>query len=163
MTNRAKGTGQVRVGIISDTHGLLRPEALALLEGCDHIIHGGDIGNPDILAALSALAPLTVVRGNNDREAWAKDIPASARLTIGGMEIYVVHDVADAKSDPRAVGAQIIVSGHSHKPSVVERNDVLYLNPGSAGRRRFKLPISLAEILIGNGKASARILDITPS
>lgn len=162
MKNDTTGARPVRIGVISDTHGLLRPEALALLQDCDHIIHGGDIGNPEILESLSAISALTVVRGNNDRQEWARGIPASERLDIGGVAIFVVHDIADAKSDPLAQGAQVIISGHSHKPSVAERGPVLYLNPGSAGRRRFKLPVSLAELTVANGRVSARILDITP-
>lgn len=149
-----------RLGLISDTHGLLRPEAITLLQGCDHIVHGGDIGKPEILDALAAIAPLTVVRGNNDRQVWARDIPASARLSIDGVDIYVVHDLADARNDTRAVGAKVIISGHSHKPSVIWKSDVLYVNPGSAGPRRFKLPISVAELAIIDGVPSARLLDL---
>jgi putative phosphoesterase len=152
-----------RIGLISDTHGLLRQEALALLQGCDHIVHGGDIGNPDILTALAAIAPLTVVRGNNDRQEWASHLPETALLTVDGVTIFAVHDIAQARGDPAAVAAQVIVTGHSHQPAVVESNGVLYVNPGSAGPRRFKLPISVAELLVEDGAAAARILEITPS
>ena len=162
MINDTNNAGTGRVGVISDTHGLLRPEALDRLHGCDHIIHGGDIGNAGILTALAGIAPLTVVRGNNDRQDWTQAIPASARLTIAGVGIFVVHDISDARSDPLADGARVVITGHSHKPSVADRDQVLYLNPGSAGPRRFKLPISLAELHIANGEVSARIFDLTP-
>lgn len=160
MKKVTKPGGTVKIGVISDTHGLLRPEALALLQGADHIIHGGDIGKPEILEALRAIAPLTVVRGNNDRQDWANDVPESARLTVGGVEIFAVHDIADDKG--RSEGARVVISGHSHKPTSAERDGKLFLNPGSAGPRRFKLPISVAELLISDGDVSARILEITP-
>lgn len=150
-----------RIGLISDTHGLLRAEALVLLRGCDHIVHGGDIGKAEILDALAAIAPLTVVRGNNDRQDWARDIPASVRFNVDGVDIYLVHDLADARNDTLAAGAKVIISGHSHKPSVAWQGDVLYVNPGSAGPRRFKLPISLAELAIVDGVPSARVLDLS--
>ena len=160
MKRDTKPADTVRIGVISDTHGLLRPEALALLAGSDHIIHGGDIGKPDILVALRAIAPLTVVRGNNDRQDWGRDVPESARLTFGGIDIFVVHDIADDKG--RSDGARVAISGHSHKPTIVERDGKMFLNPGSAGPRRFKLPISVAELLISDGNVSARIIEITP-
>lgn len=147
----------VRVGLIADTHGLLRPEALGFLAGSDHIVHGGDIGNPGILERLAELAPLTVVRGNNDREAWARGIPASARLAFGGVSLYVIHDLKEIDIDPAAAGVRVVVSGHSHRPSQGERGGVLYVNPGSAGRRRFSLPISAAELVIEGGRVEARI------
>lgn len=153
----------LRIGLISDTHGLLRPEALALLQGSDHIVHAGDIGKHEILAALASVAPLTVVRGNNDRQEWARDIPHGARLAIGGVDIYVVHDIADSRTDPAAVGARVIVSGHSHKPLAVERDGVLFINPGSAGPRRFSLPISVGELLISAGSVTGRIREISLS
>ena len=160
MKKDTKPGGAVKIGVISDTHGLLRPEALALMQGCDHIVHVGDIGNPEILEALRAIAPLTVVRGNNDRQDWACDVPESARLTLGGVEIFAVHDIADDKG--RSDGASVVITGHSHKPSIAEREGKLFLNPGSAGPRRFKLPISVAELVIRDGDVSARILEITP-
>jgi putative phosphoesterase len=156
----------VRIGLISDTHGLLRPEALDFLAGSDHIVHGGDIGGPDILERLGAIAPLTVVRGNNDTATWAKSIPVIARLAIGGVEIVVIHDVKDLHKelamDPAAAGVRVVVSGHSHKPSCVERGGVLYVNPGSAGRRRFTLPIAAGELLIRDGQVEARLRTLTP-
>lgn len=153
----------MRIGLISDTHGLLRPEALELLRGSDHIIHGGDIGAPAILETLAAIAPLTVVRGNNDRQDWASQVPDNAVLRVEGVSIFTVHDIADARGNPAAVAAQVIVTGHSHKPLVEERNGVLYVNPGSAGPRRFKLPVSVAELLVKDGACEARILDIPPT
>lgn len=137
-----------RVGLISDTHGLLRPQALEVLRGSDHIIHAGDITGPEILAPLAALAPLTVVRGNNDRGAWAAAIPATALLRLGAVSVYVIHDLNELDIDPRREGVRVVVSGHSHKPAVRERDGVLYVNPGSAGRRRFSLPISVAELRV---------------
>lgn len=160
MKKDTKPPNTVKIGVISDTHGLMRPEALALLEGCDHIIHGGDIGMPEILDVLRGIAPLTVVRGNNDRQEWARDIPESASLVIADIDIFAVHDIADEQG--RSEGARVVISGHSHKPTMVERDGKLFLNPGSAGPRRFKLPISVAELLISNGKLSARIIEITP-
>ena len=154
----SRPNGGLRVGLISDTHGLLRPEALDFLVGCDHIIHGGDIGGPEILERLGAIAPLTVVRGNNDSAAWARSIPETARLALGGVDVFVIHDLKQLATDPgaaaQAAGARVIVSGHSHKPSRSERGGVLYVNPGSAGRRRFSLPITAGELLIGS-KAGA--------
>ena len=150
----------MRIGLISDTHGLLRPEALAFLAGSDHIVHGGDIGDPGILARLAAIAPLTVVRGNNDGAAWAREIPLSARLEAGGVTLYVLHDLNELDLDPAAAGVRVVVSGHSHKPACVERGGVLYVNPGSAGRRRFSLPIAAAELLIDGGRVAARLVTL---
>jgi putative phosphoesterase len=153
----------VRVGLISDTHGLLRPEALDFLAGCDHIVHGGDIGNAAILERLADIAPLTTVRGNNDREDWARSIPVSAQLTIGGVVLHAIHDIKELDIDPAAVGVRVVVSGHSHRPSCSERNGVLYVNPGSAGRRRFSLPISAAELIIDGNTVRPRIVTLVES
>ena len=150
----------VRVGLISDTHGLLRPEALDFLAGCDHIVHGGDIGNPGILERLAELAPLTVVRGNNDRDAWARGIPVTALIQFGSVSLYAIHDLKDIDIDPAARGVRVVVSGHSHRPSRVERGGALYINPGSAGRRRFSLPISAAELLIEGDSVRSRIVTL---
>jgi putative phosphoesterase len=147
----------MRIGLISDTHGLLRPEALDYLAGSDHIVHGGDIGNPDILERLAAIAPLTVVRGNNDTAAWADAIPETARLALGGVSLYVIHDLKELGIDPAAAGVRVVVSGHSHKPACVERGGVLYVNPGSAGRRRFSLPIAAGELLVDGGRVSVNL------
>ena len=150
----------VRVGLISDTHGLLRPEALDFLAGCDHIVHGGDIGNAAILERLAEIAPLTVVRGNNDREAWARPIPVSVTLRIAGVALHAIHDLKELDVDPVAAGVRVVISGHSHKPACAERGGVLYINPGSAGRRRFSLPISAAELIIENGSVRPRIVTL---
>lgn len=150
----------MRVGLISDTHGLLRPEALGFLAGCDHIVHGGDIGKPEILDRLTGIAPLTVVRGNNDRDAWAADIPPTAMLRFGEVALYAIHDLKELDIDPAAAGVRVVVSGHSHKPACAERGGVLYINPGSAGRRRFSLPISCAELIIEGGKIAPRIVTL---
>lgn len=150
----------MRIGLISDTHGLLRPEALAFLAGSDHIVHGGDIGNPEILERLAAIAPLTVVRGNNDTAAWAGTIPATARLAVDGVSILVIHDLKELAGDPAADGVRVVVSGHSHKPACVERGGVLYVNPGSAGRRRFTLPIAAGELLVEDGRVEARLVTL---
>lgn len=150
----------LRICLISDTHGLLRPEALAFLQGSDFIVHGGDIGNAGILQALAAIAPLTVVRGNNDREPWAEGIAETELVTFGGVQLYAIHDLARLDIDPRAAGVRVVVSGHSHKPKIEERDGVLYVNPGSAGPRRFKLPIAVAELLIDGDAVSARIVEL---
>jgi hypothetical protein len=149
----------MRIGLISDTHGLLRPEALDFLAGSDHIVHGGDIGGPDILERLAAIAPLTVVRGNNDTAPWARAIPETVRVDFGAVALYVIHDLKQLDIDPRAAGVRVVVSGHSHRPACFEREGVLYVNPGSAGRRRFSLPIAAAELRIdGDGDGVAATL-----
>ncbi len=130
------------LGLISDTHGLLRPKAVAALEGVDRIIHAGDIGAPEILALLRALAPLTAVKGNIDTQPWAMDLPETATLHAAGTRIHVIHDVKQLAG----TGFDVVVSGHSHKPRREERNGVLYINPGSAGPRRFKLPVTVARL-----------------
>ena len=151
---------RLRIGLISDTHGLLRPEALGFLAGCDHIVHGGDIGNAAILERLAELAPLTVVRGNNDRDAWARGIPVTARLDFGQVALYAIHDIKELDIDPAAAGVRVVVSGHSHRPSRTERGGVLYINPGSAGRRRFSLPVSAAELIIDGDSVRPRIVTL---
>ena len=150
----------MRVGLISDTHGLLRPEALDFLTGSDHIVHGGDIGNPEILVRLAAIAPLTVVRGNNDTAPWARAIPATARVDFGTVALYAIHDLKALDIDPRAAGVRVVVSGHSHKPACSERDGVLYVNPGSAGRRRFSLPIAAAELVIEGDAVAVKLVTL---
>lgn len=150
---RAKGR---RIGLISDTHGLLRPEALNFLRGSDHIIHGGDIGDPAILEALGAIAPIIAVRGNNDHGAWARQLGESRTLKVHRVSICVVHDLQDLK--PRR--CRVVVSGHSHKPKIEERDGVLYVNPGSAGPRRFKLPVAVGELRICGASVRARIKEL---
>jgi putative phosphoesterase len=136
----------MKLGLISDTHGLLRPEALDALRGSDLIIHAGDVGDPGILASLEALAPLVAIRGNVDTAAWASKLPPTAVAEAAGTLIYVIHNVHDLDLDPTAAGFRMVVSGHSHQPGSVERAGILYVNPGSAGPRRFKLPITVARI-----------------
>jgi uncharacterized protein len=149
-----------RIGLISDTHGLLRPEALAFLQGCEHIVHGGDIGDAAILEALAAIAPLTAVRGNNDRAAWAEAVPETALVELGGVRLYAIHDLAQLDIDPVAAGVRVVVSGHSHRPLAEVRDGVLYVNPGSAGPRRFRLPISAAELQIDDGAVRPRVVEL---
>ena len=152
----------MRVGLISDTHGLLRPQALAALAGCEHIIHAGDIGDAGILDALREVAPLTAVRGNNDGGPWAAAIPEAQLIQLGSARVYVLHDVALLDIDPVASGVHAIVAGHSHKPRAERRDGVLYVNPGSAGPRRFTLPISVGYLMIGEGtvEATLRTLEV---
>ena len=147
----------MRIGLISDTHGLLRPEALDFLAGSDHIVHAGDVGDPAILDALAAIAPITAIRGNVDTDAWAARLPETTRVAIGDVTMYVLHDLAALDMKPHAHGIRVVVYGHSHKPSVTERDGVLYVNPGSAGPRRFRLPITAAELLVDGNSVSARI------
>lgn len=150
----------LRVGVISDTHGLLRPQALAALAGSDFIVHAGDIGTPDIVDALGAVAPLTIVRGNNDRAAWADAIPATAELQAGGIRIHVLHDLHELAVDPVSAGFGVVVSGHSHRPAITRRDGVLFVNPGSAGPRRFRLPIAVATLRIAGGAIDARLVEL---
>ncbi len=149
-----------RIGLISDTHGLLRPQACEFLQGCDHIVHGGDIGSPEILQALRSIAPVTAVRGNNDRGPWAEALPETVLVQLAGAWLYVLHDLARLDIDPPAAGVHVVVSGHSHKPADERRDGVLYINPGSAGPRRFKLPIALGELVVSSGSMTHRIVHI---
>ena len=151
----------LRIGLISDTHGLLRPEAVVFLRGCDHIIHGGDIGSADILTELAKLAPTTAVRGNNDRDTWAESLRETERIQFGEVGIYAIHDLAQLDIEPAAAGIRVVISGHSHKPRVEERDGVLFVNPGSAGWRRFKLPISAGELILAGNSVSARTVELT--
>ena len=150
----------VRVGLIADTHGLLRPEAVAFLAGCDHIVHAGDVGDPQILDALAAIAPLTAIRGNVDTAAWAGRLPDTDLVTVGETAIYVLHDLKALDIDPRTAQVRVVVSGHSHEPVVTERHGVLYVNPGSAGPRRFRLPITAAELFVTGDSVTARICEL---
>jgi putative phosphoesterase len=149
-----------RVGLISDTHGLLRPEALAALKGSELIIHAGDIGKPEVLASLKSIAPVLAIRGNNDRESWAKKIPDILHLQINGACLFVIHNVNDLEVDPAAEGFNAVISGHSHKPGITNSDGVLFLNPGSAGPRRFKLPVALARLRIKDEKVNAKIVEL---
>ncbi len=152
-----------RIGIISDTHGLLRPEAVAFLRGSDFIVHAGDIGDAAVLGELSAVAPVTAVRGNNDNGPWAQTIAETEVLKVGAVSIYLLHDLAQLDLDPAAAGYQVVVCGHSHKPSMERRGGVLYLNPGSAGPRRFKLPVALAELKVAGAAVEGRLVELAIS
>jgi len=146
-------------GIISDTHGLLRPEALKALQGVDRILHGGDVGNAEVLEALREIAPVVAVRGNNDNGSWADDLPQWEVAELEGVFVYMIHNLQEMDISPSG-SFQVVVSGHSHKPSVEERRGVLYVNPGSAGPRRFSLPISIALLRVTGDQASAEIVEL---
>lgn len=145
------------IGIISDTHGLLRPEACRRLAGVDHIIHAGDIGGPDVISGLCELAPTTAIRGNVDRGEWADGHPYTEWLTLGGRSLYVLHNLDELDIDPVGAGLDVVISGHSHRPKIDTVDGVLYLNPGSAGPRRFTLPIALATLELGRDGLRPRI------
>ena len=150
----------MRIGLISDTHGLLRPEAVDALRGSDVIVHAGDVGKQEILAELARLAPVTAVRGNIDTAPWAQSLPQTETLAAGGAMLYVLHSIADLDRDPAASGFRAVISGHSHKPSVAWSNGVLYVNPGSAGPRRFSLPISVANLFAEGGTVRAELVEV---
>ena len=154
--------GETIVGVISDTHGLLRPEATAALAGSDLIIHAGDIGSPDILPALGRIAPVHAVRGNIDRQAWAAVIPGVEVVSAGEQVLYVLHDLSQLDLDPRAAGFAAVICGHSHVPRQETRAGVLYFNPGSAGPRRFKLPISVGRLIVKNGHVTGEWITLHP-
>ena len=182
-TRRRRSAGTLLVGVISDTHGLLRPEALAALDGVDAIVHAGDIGGAGILDALRRIAPVVAVRGNNDRDAWAASLPEIAKTEIGGTRIWVVHDLSSLRAhlgrrgpspttacgahehaelgkDPAFAGVAVVISGHSHSPRVERRGGLLFLNPGSAGPRRFRLPIAVARLHLGPAGPRAEIVEL---
>ena len=152
----------MRVGVISDTHGLLRPEALELLRGCDHILHAGDLGKAEILDTLRALAPTTAIRGNIDQEGICAELPVTEAVELSGILFYMVHSIADLDLNPAAAGVGVLVSGHSHQPKQYTENGILYLNPGSAGPRRFKLPVTLAHVEVNSFGVTARIVPLLP-
>jgi len=141
----------ILIGVISDTHGLLRPEAIEALRGSDQIIHAGDVGSLQILDRLRAIAPVTAVRGNIDQDAWARRLPETEVLDTSGISIYVLHDLAQLDLKPKAAGFAVVISGHSHVPKQEMCDDVLYFNPGSAGPRRFKLPVSVGKLIVEDG------------
>jgi putative phosphoesterase len=155
----------MRIGIISDTHGLLRNEALNALSGVDHILHAGDIGDASILDALGRIAPVTAIRGNIDTSGACAELPATEVIELGGKTFYMLHSLQDLDIKPAAAGIAVVVSGHSHHPSSERRNGVLYLNPGSAGPRRFRLPVTLAlvEIHTANAEIDAKIVQLLPT
>ncbi|MDB6090785.1 MAG: hypothetical protein JWN85_3569 [Gammaproteobacteria bacterium] len=147
----------MKIGLISDTHGLLRPEALQALAGVQHIIHAGDIGGPEVIETLRGIAPVDAVRGNNDTDAWAAQYPPWLALKFDGVGIHVLHDLKELDGEPTAAGFRVVIAGHSHKPGVVERDGVLFVNPGSAGPRRFSLPVTIGYLTVEAGSARARI------
>ena len=149
-----------RIGLISDTHGLPRPQALGFLDGCDLIIHGGDIGGSTVLDALGRVAPVIAVRGNNDTEPAAKRLKQAEFIQVGNVLVYAIHDRSQIDTDLRARGVRVVVSGHAHKPLIEERDGLLFVNPGSAGPRRFKLPVAIGELLIEGASVSARVVDL---
>jgi putative phosphoesterase len=150
------------VGVISDTHGLLRPEAREYLADADLIVHAGDIGSPDVITALQAIAPVTAIRGNIDKGPWSQGYSDTATLEVAGKRLYVLHSLRELDLDPVAAGFDVVISGHSHMPKVEETEGVLYLNPGSAGRRRFKLPIAVAKLFVEHSRLAAEVYEITP-
>lgn len=152
--------GTLRIGVISDTHGLLRPEAVRALRGCERIVHAGDVGDPAILEELRRIAPVAAVRGNVDRGAWADLLPETEVVEVGSALLYVLHDLARLDLDPDAAGFAAVISGHTHQPSSEVRNGVLHLNPGSAGPRRFKLPVTVARLSVSGSRVSAEIVEL---
>jgi putative phosphoesterase len=150
----------MRIGLISDTHGLLRPEAVDALRRSDHILHAGDIGDAGILRALADLAPVTAVRGNNDAATWADDLPEACLVEFEGVAVYMLHDLQALEARPAPAHARVIVAGHSHRPLVETRDGVLVVNPGSAGRRRFSLPVTVGELRIAAGAVEAHVIGL---
>lgn len=150
------------IGLISDTHGLVRPEVLAALHGCDLIVHAGDIGADDVVPALRRLAPVVAVRGNVDHGPWCEEFRRTEVVEIDGSHLYVLHDLARLDLDPRAARFQAVVFGHSHRSSVATEHGILYVNPGSAGPRRFRLPVSVARLRVESGKCQAEIVEVLP-
>jgi uncharacterized protein len=158
-----RSTGKTQsIGIISDTHGLLRPEALAALRGSDYIIHAGDVGDPSILKELAKIAPVTAIRGNVDRETWARKVLATSVLEVRDVSIYILHNLAELDLKPEAAGFDVVVYGHSHKAKQETKSGVLYFNPGSAGPRRFRLPVTVGRLTVKDGKISGEIVEIVP-
>ena len=148
------------MGVISDTHGLVRDEALAALRDSDIILHAGDIGSPDVLHALERIAPTYAVRGNNDRDEWGRSLPLTEVVELGAHLVYLLHDIADLDVDPAAAGFRAVIYGHSHKPGIEQREGVLYLNPGSAGPRRFRLPIAVARMRVSDEGLQAELVEL---
>jgi putative phosphoesterase len=148
------------IGLISDTHGVVRPEALTALGGVGLIIHAGDIGKPEVLKALRSIAPVVAIKGNNDTGPWAKLLPDTRSIKFGAARLFVIHDVKELNFEPAARGLHGVISGHSHKPSITNRDGVLFVNPGSAGPRRFKLPVAVGKLLIRGTEVEAIIVDL---
>jgi len=160
MTEKSATEKSVILGVISDTHGLLRSEAVNALRGTDRILHAGDVGAPEILEALARIAPLTAIRGNVDTDRWARSLPATEVVESGGASIYMLHNISQLDLKPEAAGFQVVIYGHSHKPKIEERNGVLYFNPGSAGPRRFQLPVSVGKLMMVAGKVRAELVEL---
>ncbi len=150
----------MKIGVISDTHGLLRPEAVAALKGSQRILHAGDVGRAEVLDALARIAPVTAVRGNVDRGRWCAALPETEVVEIAGVSIYLLHDLARLDLKPEAAGFRMVVYGHSHQPKMEEKNGVLYFNPGSAGPRRFRLPVSVGRVEIHAGRVRAELVQL---
>jgi len=148
------------IGVISDTHGLLRPQAVAALQGCALIVHAGDVGTPDILEALRKIAPVVAVRGNVDKGAWAERLPQTEIVEHEGLLLYVRHILDDLDLDPPAAGFHAVITGHTHQPKMETKNGVLYFNPGSAGPRRFSLPTTIGRLMVTAGKLSGEIVHL---
>jgi putative phosphoesterase len=146
------------IGVISDTHGLLRPQVYQIFEGVDLIVHAGDIGKPEILSELRSIAPVIPVRGNNDTGSWARAIPERDTIQLNGLQVFVLHNLKELELNPSSAGFDVVISGHSHKPSIDRREGVLFLNPGSAGPRRFKLPISLARLIVEGASVRGELI-----
>lgn len=158
MANERTPPSPFRIGLISDTHGLLRPEALEALQGTDHIIHAGDIGKPLILGELARIAPLTVVRGNNDTGDWAHSLPDVASVDLAGVHLHVLHDVKELGKYPPPAGIRVVIAGHSHQPLIRNEGNILFVNPGSAGPRRFRLPVTVGLLEIVGDSTQAEII-----
>jgi len=160
MTEKSATENAVILGVISDTHGLLRSEAVRALRGSDRILHAGDVGAPEILEALARIAPLTAIRGNIDTDSWARSLPTTEVVKSGGASIYMLHDLSQLDLKPEAAGFQVVIYGHSHKPKIELRNGVLYFNPGSAGPRRFHVPVSVGKLVMVAGKVRAELVEL---
>ncbi|HEX7229853.1 MAG TPA: metallophosphoesterase family protein [Candidatus Binatia bacterium] len=148
------------IGVVSDTHGLVRPEAVGALKGSELILHAGDIGKPEVLTSLGSIAPVIAIRGNNDRGAWAKKLPDILQLRVNGFGVYIIHNVNELQVDPAMEGFRAVISGHSHKPSITNLDGVMFLNPGSAGPRRFMLPVVVARLSIQKRRVHAAIVEL---
>lgn len=154
------GKGQI-IGVISDTHGLLRPEAVEALRGCERILHAGDVGAPEILRELAKTSAVAAIRGNIDTAPWARTLPVAEVIEIGGISIYMLHDLGQLDLKPEAAGFRVVIYGHSHQPKIHEKNGVLYFNPGSAGPRRFKLPVCVGRLIIRDGTVQSELVTLT--
>jgi uncharacterized protein len=160
VTSKTTKDNPQRIGLISDTHGLMRPEALAALRDSDLLIHAGDIGKPEVIVALRKIAPLVAIKGNNDTGPWARRLPDIKKITAGNMKLYVIHNVNELDFDPASRGFRVVIAGHSHKPVIQMKDNVLFVNPGSAGPRRFKLPICVARLTIQGKSVEAEIIEL---